>query len=451
MQKFPPKPLANPSPKAHDARMSASTSPSAGPDDRLALPPAHPKVPNSMNPREFVVLMASIQALQALSVDSMLPALGRIATDLHLDNANHRQLVVGIFLLFSGLGCLIPGTLADRFGRRPVLMACIALYIVFTTVCALSTSFTMLLVARALLGLACAGFNVLPAAIIRDSFEGDRMARTQSLVSMIFMVVPMLAPSVGQAVLLAASWRWIFGVMGIMSVLVMVWAWLRLPETLHPDFRQSIDPSRLTRTFAQVTTNRAALGYILGLALVTGAMLGYINSAQQLVAEHFGAGARFPLIFAAMAMTMAGTAFINSRIVVRFGARRVSHVAVIAYIIASAIQWALSGPGETIWQFLPIMTINLCLSGFLGANFASIALQPFARVAGAAASIQAFIRVVGGAALGIVIGDAFDGTAQPLATAQVLCGVLTLLALLYSEEGRLFQRKNPPGKPRQVI
>lgn len=179
--------------------------------------------PKTMNPREFVMLMAFIQALQALSVDSMLPALGHIASDLHVTDANHRQLVVGVFMLFSGLGCLVPGTLADRFGRRPVLLTCMALYVLLTTACALAVSFEMLLVSRAVLGLACAGFNVLPAAIIRDSFEGDRMARTQSLVSMVFMIVPMLAPSVGQAVLLAASWRWIFGVMGLMGVIVSIW------------------------------------------------------------------------------------------------------------------------------------------------------------------------------------------------------------------------------------
>lgn len=403
-----------------------------------------------MGPREFVTLMALTQALQALSVDSMLPALGRIAADLHLANANHRQLIIGVFLLFGGLGCLVPGTLADRYGRRPVLMTCLALYVVLTTVCAVATSFPMLLVARALLGLACAGFNVLPAAIIRDSFEGDRMARTQSLVAMIFMIVPMIAPSVGQAVLLAASWRWIFGVMGIMGLVVLGWAFWRLPETLHPDYRQSVDIPRLTRTMGEVMSNRDAIGYVLALALVTGAMLGYINSAEQLVAEHFGAGPRFPLIFAAMALTMAITAYINSSIVMKLGARRVSHAATIAYILASAVQWWISGPGETLWQFLPIMTINMCLSGFLGANFVSIALQPFARTAGAAASIQVFIRIAGGAALGIVIGNAFDGSARPLATAQVMAGVLTLLFVLYSEKGVLFQRKNPPVKPHQV-
>lgn len=406
--------------------------------------------PKSMNPREFVMLMAFIQALQALSVDSMLPALGHIASDLHVADANHRQLIIGVFMLFSGLGCLVPGTLADRFGRRPVLLTCMALYVLLTTACALALSFEMLLVSRALLGLACAGFNVLPAAIIRDSFEGDRMARTQSLVSMVFMIVPMLAPSVGQAVLLAASWRWIFGVMGLMGMIVSIWAALRLPETLRPEYRQSVNIGRLTHTLGEVMTCRAAIGYVIANALVTGALLGYINSAQQLVAEHFGAGARFPLMFAGMAMCMAATAFTNARIVMRLGARRVSHGALLVYIGTSLLQWHMAGPEETLWQFLPLMTLNMCLTGFLGANFSSIALQPFARTAGAAASIQVFIRIVGGSVLGIIIGNAFDGTARPLAIALLSAGVLTLGLLLFSEKGELFKRRNPPGGPRQV-
>ncbi len=431
--------------------MNTADSPAASCEKASAdKPEPEQPVSKAMGSREFVALMAFIQALQALSVDSMLPALGHIAADLHVADANHRQLVVGIFMLFSGLGCLVPGILADRFGRRPVLLICMALYVLLTTACALAVSFQMLLISRALLGLACAGFNVLPAAIIRDSFEGDRMARTQSLVAMVFMIVPMMAPSVGQAVLLAGSWRWIFGVMGLMGVIVSTWAALRLPETLHPQYRQSIDIGQLTRTTGAVLTNRAAIGYVIANALVTGALLGYINSAQQLVAEHFGAGARFPLIFAGMAMTMAVTAFINSRIVMRMGARRVSHGALLVYICTSLLQWKMAGPGETIWEFLPLMTLNMCLTGFLGANFSSIALQPFARTAGAAASIQVFVRIVGGSVLGIIIGNAFDGTARPLAFALASAGVLTLGLLLFSEKGQLFKRRNPPGLPRQV-
>jgi DHA1 family bicyclomycin/chloramphenicol resistance-like MFS transporter len=400
---------------------------------------------------EFIVLMALVQALQALGVDSMLPALGRIAADLSVASENQRQLVVGIYLLSSGLGCLIPGALADRFGRRPVLLVCLVTYVVCSASCGLVSSFQQLLVLRAILGFACAGLTVLPAAIIRDLHEGDRMARLQSTVAMVFMVVPMIAPSVGQAVLLFASWRWIFGVMALLGMVVAWWAGLRLPETLRPDYRQPIRLRTVVGGLVEVSTTRIAAGYVLGLSLIQGAMFGYINSSQQLVAEHFGAGARFPLIFAGMAFCMSATAFINSRIVERFGARRVSHCALLVYIGTAGLQlWTASRPHETLWEFVPMMAINMCLMGFVGSNFTSIALQPFARKAGAAASAQAFIRMVLASSLGAFVGQAFDGTARPLAMALLMAGVGCLGLVLFSERGQLFRRLLPPGTPRPI-
>ncbi|MEY2941992.1 MAG: hypothetical protein RLY97_6 [Pseudomonadota bacterium] len=399
-----------------------------------------------MGIREFIVMMAMAQALQALAIDAMLPALGIISQELGVTSDNQRQLVVGIFLIFAGLGALVPGTLADIYGRRPVMLVCLAGYVVFTLAGAFATSFTMLLLSRAILGLCSAGLAVLPAAIIRDRMEGDAMARMQSTVSLVFMVVPMLAPSMGQAVLLLANWRWIFGAMAILGLAVYGWVYLRLPETMDSAYRQRISPTDIARTMGAVTTNRSALGYVIGMGLTQGAMFGYINSTQQLMGEHFGAGALFPLIFGGMALCMAATNFINSRIVERFGARRVSHSAVLAYICVSALQlWLASRDGETLWQFVPVMTLNMCLMGFIGANFGSISLQPFAQTAGAAASVQAFIRMVMASVLGALIGNAYDGTARPLAVALLGAGVGSLILVLYSEKGRLFRRLIPPG------
>ena len=410
-----------------------------------------PSPQKTISRTEFIALMGLMQALQALAVDSMLPALGRMAGELHVHDANQRQLVVGIFLMAGGLGCLIPGVFADRYGRRPVLAVCLSAYVLCSAACGLVTSFDQLLILRAILGLFSACLMVLPSAIIRDRFEGDAMARLQSTVAMVFMVVPMIAPSIGQAILLVASWRWIFGVMALMGILVTIWMLLRLPETLRPEFRQPIRLIGLARSMVEVVTTRASLGYIFGLALIQSAMFGYINSSQQLVAEHFGAGARFPLIFAGMALMMACTNFVNSRIVERFGARRVSHSALIAYIGTSALQlYTASQPHETLWQFVPMMTVNMCLMGFIGANFSSIALQPFARKAGAAASVQAFIRISMGSTLGALIGQAFDGTARPLAASLLIAGVGCLLLVLMSEGGRLFRRIHPKGTPRPV-
>jgi len=394
-----------------------------------------------MGERQFVAMMASFQALQALAIDAMLPALGEMSRDLAVTDANHRQLVIGIFLIASGLGSLFPGSLADRFGRRRVIFACLGGYVFFNLAATVTTEFNTLLIMRGLCGLTTAGLIVVSSAIIRDRFAGDKMARTQSLVSMIFMVVPMIAPSVGQAVLALAGWRSIFGVMALLGCGVMAWAWFRLPETLHPEFRQPINLSAIAGNMRIALINRASIGYVFSMALVQGALFGYINSSQQLVAEHFELGDAFPLFFGAMALCMAIANLANSRVVMRFGARRVSHAALIGYIALAGLQlWFASRGDETIWEFAPVMTLNMCLMAFIGSNFSSIALQPFARIAGAAASVQVFLRMVIGSVLGALIGQAFDGTARPLAAAMLVAGVASLLLVLFSERGKLFRR-----------
>ena len=417
----------------------------------ISVPPAAFATPVAIGERELIAMMAMLMALQAMCIDSMLPALGQIAHDLNVSDPNRRQLVVGVFLISAGLGSLFPGAVADRFGRRPVLFTCLAAYVLLGAACALVQDFTTLLVLRTVQAVASAGLSVLPRAIIRDRISGDKMARMMSSIGMVFMVVPMIAPSFGQAVMLVASWRWIFGGMAVFGLAMGVWVFLRLPETLRPEFRQTINPRAIAGNMRTALTNRAAFGYVFGSALLTGSILGYINSAQQLVAEHFGAGTRFPLIFAGMAGCMAAANFFNSRIVERFGARRVSHVALLGFVAIAVWQvWQASRPGETLWQFMPLMTANFCLLGFLGANFGSIALQPFARIAGAAASLQAFVRMALGSALGLMVGQAFDGSALPLTASMLLFGSLALILVLYSEHGRLFRRLNPPGALRLV-
>jgi DHA1 family bicyclomycin/chloramphenicol resistance-like MFS transporter len=287
---------------------------------------------------------------------------------------------------------------------------------------------------------------VMPMTVIRDRFEGDKMASTQSLVSMTFMVVPMIAPMVGQGVMLVAGWRWIFGLIAVLGTCVCVWTAMRLPETLHPDYRQEIRPKVIAANMALTLRTREAVGYLFGVAFVQGAMFGYINSAQQLVGEHFGAGFFFPMVFGGMALVMASTNFVNARIVQRFGARRVSQTALFGYIASSVLHFVLALNGETIWVFIPLMTFSMCMMSFIGSNFQSIAIQPFARTAGAAASIMSFVRMVMGSVLGAMIGQAYDGTPRPILASMVIAGLTALIFVLYSERGILFRRLNyPPG------
>jgi DHA1 family bicyclomycin/chloramphenicol resistance-like MFS transporter len=271
------------------------------------------------------------------------------------------------------------------------------------------------------------------------------MARLQSLVSMIFMIVPVVAPALGQGVLLLAGWRWIFGFKAAMAALLLAWSFFRLEESLAPEFRQAIAPARIAANMREIVSNRASIGYILAMASTAAMFFNFLSSSQQLIAEHFGAGAMFPFIFALMAASLAISNFTNSRLVMRFGARRVSHAALLVYIGVGGLQvLSAFSPGQPLWQFAVLMGLTMCLTGFISANFSAIALQPFSRMAGAAASVLTFLRMVIGAIGGVLVGLAFDGTARPLALTIVIAGLMALALVLFSERGRLFRRLHYP-------
>ena len=412
----------------------------------LASPTLAEARTRTLGEREFVFMMATLMALVALSIDSMLPALDEIAADLNAGDPNRRQLVIGVYLLAAAIGALIPGALADRYGRRPVLFGALGCYAVLALVCALVEDFNSLLLARGLQALLSAGLSVLPSAIVRDRFSGDRMARVLSTITLVFMAVPMIAPSYGQFILLFADWRWIFGGTSLLSLAVGIWIWLRLPETLDPANRQDIHLATISGNMLHALRDRSSVGYVVGGGILWSGMFGYLNSSQQLVAEHFGAGDSFALYFALMAGMMALANLTNASIVMRFGARRVSHTALFAFIAVACLQvWRSFSGHEALWDFVALMGSQMCLIAFMGANFTSIALQPFGRTAGAAASVQMFVRSTLSSLLGIAIGQAYDGSARPISLALLAGGFIALGLVLFSENGRLFRRLNPPG------
>ena len=394
--------------------------------------------------RELIGMMALLMACNAFGIDAILPALDDLAGSLGAQG-NDRQFVVGIYLLAGGIGTLIPGAFADRYGRRPVLFTALGFYIAFSLACALVTSFTQLIVLRALQGFFAAGIIALPPAIIRDRVGGDKMARMMSLIFVIFLLVPAVAPSIGQGVLLVmGDWRWIFVSMAVLGVAMTLWVHFRLPETLHEEDKQPIRVGVIARNMRSAVTLRSTIGYTLASALVFGGLFGFINSSQQLIGEAFGAGDMFPLLFAICAGCMALANWSNSRIVERHGARRVSHTALFLFIIVAALQlWFANQPNESLWTFVPLMAANMSLLGFIGANFGSIAMQPFRHIAGAASSAQSFMRMTTGALLGAAVGYAYDGTARPLALALLVTATVSLAFVLYSERGRLFGPPEP--------
>ncbi|MEP3190365.1 MAG: multidrug effflux MFS transporter [Parasphingorhabdus sp.] len=390
---------------------------------------------------ELIFMMASLMSLNALAIDIMLPALGLISDDFGLTGENDRQWIVTSYIYGMAIGSILYGSLADRYGRKPVLLVTIAIYVGFGVLCAFSENYDLLLGARFVQGLAASAMGVLANSIIRDRYEGDAMARTMSTIMMVFMVVPVMAPMLGQLVLVFAPWQVIFIVLSAFGALALIWVLIRLPETLNPEDKTPINMSSVTSAWIGVTLHRNAVGHVLASGLMMAPLFAFIASAQQIFSDTFDAADIFVFIFAVNAMAMAFGNFINSRIVMRFGARRVSQAALLFFIFIAIIHLGISLAG---WLSLPVFVILLAASmsmvGFTGANFSSIAMQPFGKTAGVASSFQNFTRTLISAAIGGAIGLQFDGTTLPLVIGFFFCGIASFLFILWAEQGVLFRR-----------
>lgn len=390
---------------------------------------------------EFVALIASMMALTALGIDSMLPALPAIGDSLGVAEPNHRQFVITAFLLGFAFAQLVYGPLSDRFGRRPVLIIALASYVLTSALAAISGSFALLLIARAAMGASAAGARVVTVALVRDCFAGRAMARVMSLAFIVFMAAPIFAPAFGQGVLAAGgSWRMIFWGVGAVSALVVAWFWLRMPETLNPDSRQSLQPSRIVADYGLVLRDRHAVGYTIAAALLSGGLFGFIGSVQQIMDVVFGRPELLTLVFAAVASTMAIGSFLNSRIVMKIGTRRISHTALSALILFAAIHLAIAFSGhETLWTFAILQALMMASFGLATSNFSAMAMERMGEIAGTASSLQGFVATLGGALIGAQIGQSFDGTTVPLYMGFLVMGVLAFVAIAIAEKGRLFR------------
>jgi DHA1 family bicyclomycin/chloramphenicol resistance-like MFS transporter len=388
---------------------------------------------------QFVALIAAMMATNALAIDSMLPAMPQIGHALGVATDNERQWILTAYLLGFGAAQIVYGPLADRYGRKPVLLVGLSLYVVFAALCAFATSFEMLLLARALCGIGAAATRVLSVSIVRDCYSGRQMARVMSLSFIVFLGVPIIAPSVGQAILLVAPWPWVFGVLAIFGLAVIAWSWIKLPETLHPEDRVPLAAGPVMAAFGECLTNRVAVGYTLAATLVLGGLFGFLNSAQQVFVDVLGAGKLFTLIFAAIAGGIAVSSLINSHVVERLGMRLVSHVSLFGYLVFAIIHALVAVSGhETLWTFSLLQAGMMFCFGMVMSNFGAIAMEPLGHLAGTAASVQGFITTIGGALFGFWIGQLFDGTTVPLTLGFAGFGIAGLVAVLITEKGRLF-------------
>lgn len=389
---------------------------------------------------EFVCLIAVMMAMNALAIDAMLPALPHIGEDLGVVNENTRQWVITAYLLGFGGAQLFYGPLADRFGRRPILFIGIGLYVGFSILAAFAHSFEWLILSRIGMGLGSAATRVLAVSIVRDRYSGRTMARVMSLSFLVFLGVPILAPTVGQLIMLVAPWRWIFGFFALFGGSFLLWAALRLPETLHPEDRMPINVKRIAGAFGQALSSRIGMGYTLAMTAISGALFAFINSSQQIFFHVFRSPGLFTTVFAMVAGGIALASVLNSRMVERLGSRLIAHTALFGFIGFSLLHAAIAYAGhDSLWVFAALQACKMFCFGFIAGNFGSMAMEPMGHIAGTAASAQGFISTIGGALLGFWIGQHFDGTTVPMTVGFAALGVVALLLVLAAEKGRLFK------------
>nr|WP_321442330.1 multidrug effflux MFS transporter [uncultured Hyphomonas sp.] len=396
---------------------------------------------------EMVVMVAGLMALNALAIDIMLPALNQIAHDVGLtaegvESDNRQQLIIFAYILGFGAPQLLWGPITDRFGRRGPLFISLTGYILMAGLCVTLREFHALLAARFIQGVFSSGARLVAVSVVRDLFAGRQMARFMSLVMTIFMIVPIVAPGVGQIILLVAPWEWIFGTLVAFGLVMLGWTWLRLPETLPADQRRPLNLGNALGAYAEVVRTPITFGYMCASGIVFGALFSFIATSEQVFREVFGRGEDFVLWFSGIAGMLAVANFTNSRLVEKVGMRRISHAALLLFTGLSALSALITfSLGESLLWFYPLFILTFACFGLLGSNFSALAMEPLGAIAGTASAAYGFATTTVSSLIGMLIGSQYNGSTIPLMLGFVCLGASSLVIILITEKGKLFSSR----------
>lgn len=409
-------------------------------DTSAVIEPPAPALP--MPQWELVIMVAGLMSLNALAIDIMLPALSNISEHYSLAQDNDQQLVIFAYIAGFGAPQLVFGPISDRFGRKGLLRLCLIGYAIAGLACIMTTSFMTLLLMRFVQGIFASGIRVIAVSIVRDLLAGRAMARIMSLVMTVFMVVPILAPTIGAGVMLFAPWQWTFVLLSVAAVLILFWIQLRLPETLADQDRQPLNPKQTGKAYWQVVSTRITFGYMCASGVIFGALFAFVAASEQIFTDVFGKHETFALWFAGVAAALAASNFLNSRIVEKFGMRRISHTVLLLFVALALINViTLHTVGEKFWLFYPLFCLTFGCFGMLGANFTALAMEPQGKIAGTASAAYGFASTTVSSFIGFLVARQFDGTIAPFMWGFVVLGVSSLTIIFITERGKLFQTR----------
>jgi DHA1 family bicyclomycin/chloramphenicol resistance-like MFS transporter len=388
---------------------------------------------------EFVAMMAMMTSLVAMSIDLMLPALSDIGAQLGVQRPNDNQLVLTMIFLGLAVGQLFYGALSDSMGRKRAIYLGYLVFFAGTLLSIFAVSFPMMLAGRLLQGIGVAGPRAVSMALIRDRFQGRAMAQVLSFITVVFILVPVIAPTLGQATLLVADWRAIFAALFILGVISLFWFALRQPETLPVARRAPFSAGRIGRALREVLSNPVALGYTLMAGLIAGALQAYLSSAQQIFQFQYGLGTLFPLFFAVNALAIGLASFVNGRLVMRYGMRTLLRTALLT-LCALAVLFvgvALATGGQPpLWLFMAYLLPSFFCIGILFGNMNALAMEPLGHIAGVGAAVVGSLSTLVATPLGAGIGQAYNGTVTPLALGFAVFGLGALALMRWAEGAR---------------
>ncbi|WP_284085516.1 multidrug effflux MFS transporter [Acinetobacter nosocomialis] len=396
--------------------------------------------------REFALLMALLMSIVSFSIDAVLPALGEIGRVFDLKNNNPTQwVIIGIF---SGMtiGQLIAGPLSDAIGRKRILFTGIIIYFLGSLLCFTTQSFEWFLVGRFIQGIGVSGPYVASISIVRDKYSGAQMARIMSLIMMVFMVAPAIAPSLGQLIIHFFGWRDIFVLYMAYALVVGAWVALRLEETLLPEKRLPMRLQAFQEGFKEVVSNKTTMSYLLCAGFCFGGFIGYLGTSQQIFMQQFGkTGQEFSAYFAVLAGVMGIASFTNSKIVMKFGMRPICIYGFLGLCLISVIFLGIQLIGVTVafWMFMLYACILFLLFGTLFGNLNAIAMEPMGHVAGMASAIIGAASSVLSLILAAIIGHLYNGTLIPMTCGFViLCGLAFMMTVYEKRQLKIVDNAN---------
>ena len=382
--------------------------------------------------------MATLTALAALSIDMVLPALPSIGASLGVTRANDNQLIVSLFFLGFGVGQLFYGPVSDTVGRKPAAFAGLALFSVGCVMALTSRSFPLMLTGRFLQGIGVAGPRTITLALVRDRFEGREMARVMSLITVVFILVPVVAPAMGQTVLALSGWRAVFGVYLAAGLFATIWFAVRQEETLASARRMPFALGRIAGAAREVVSHRQSIGYTIASGLIFGALLGYLSSAQQILQQQYALGPRFPVFFAMVAISIGAASLANASLVIRYGMRSLATWSLRGICVVSIAFAAIAGASfghPPLWALMTYLMASFFGIGLLFGNLNALAMQPLGHIAGTGAAIVGATSMLISLVLGTWIGQSYNGTVLPLVIGFAALSACAMLVSWWAENG----------------